>query len=53
MDGRGAVPTHSFLKIGHFTRNRRTARQSNISIPQEAKGAYFDFKFRALKAHPI
>jgi len=47
------IPTRGFLKIGHFTRNRRTARQSNIPIQQEAKGAYFDLKFTALKVHPI
>jgi len=31
----GGVPNQpaEILKMGHFTRNRRTASQSNISIP--------------------
>ncbi len=48
--GGGAVPTRGVLKMGHFTRKRRTARQSNIPIPLpcEAKGAYSDLNFRTL-----
>jgi len=45
----GAVLARGVLKMGCFTRNRRTASQSNISIPL-AKGAYSDLKLGKLKS---
>ena len=33
MDGGGEVPTRGVSKMGHFTRNRETAWQSNITTP--------------------
>jgi len=50
LDGE-AVPARDFLKMDHFTRNRRTARQSNIPIPQGIV-AYSDLKITSLKACP-
>ena len=68
MDGGGEVPTRGVLKIAHFTRNRRTALQSNIPIPllcgmlistlrveisiPQGKGSVFWLEFQSAKAQP-
>jgi len=66
LDGGGTITARGVLKVVNFTRDRRTAWQSNNSIPlpcgmlipqgdasHKAKGAYSSLRFRALEAHPL